>query len=340
MQIDYIMESLIHLLLFLGLCLFTQTISCQYSYILIQQMKTWYKAQAYCRQNHNDLATVQSNEDWTRLHEIVKNNTMSSVAWTGLYNDINSWRWSYKNENITFTYWCTGEPDNWYGKEECSTLSTVLGWTDRNCMRLYPLLCLDETQTGAKRFVLIGNVMTWREAQIYCRQHFTDLATIRTKADNDLIVQIMKAGLIPEVWIGLFRDSWKWSDGSNVSTSPINWEPGDPNLGGVNQACGAANARGLIVDELCVITFPFICMQTESMKEMVRVEVKSGNNLNDPAVLDSILKLIKQKLKDHVMENTKLTWRLQPDGNVFSPKYNQDKQDSKQPMKTCVNTIC
>ncbi|XP_073672393.1 uncharacterized protein [Paramisgurnus dabryanus] len=200
----------------------------------------------------------------------------------------------------------------------------------------------DETQTGANRSVLINNAVTWRQAQIYCRQHYTDLATIWTQADNDLLVQIMQASSITEAWTGLFRDSWKWSDGSNFSTSSIKWGPGDPNFTGVNQGCGAGNSKGLLVDEDCVITVPFICMDTESMKEIVRVEVKSDNNLNDPAVLDSILKLIKQKLKDNGMENTKLSWRLQPDGNVFSPKYNPDKQDyqdSKQPMKKCVNTI-
>nr|XP_055045998.1 C-type mannose receptor 2-like [Misgurnus anguillicaudatus] len=326
------MERLIHLLLFLGLCLFTQTISCHYGYIMIQKMKSWYDAQAYCRQNHIDLATVQSNENWTRLQEIVQYNKMSSLAWTGLYNDINSWRWSYQDENVTYSYWFIGEPNNLDGKQQCVMLSSLLAWQDRQCMTLFPFICFNETQTGSNRFVLINKLKTWPEAQIYCRQQYTDLATIRTQAESDLLTTMMITRLIAEVWIGLFRDSWKWSDGSNVSTSSINWEPGDPNIGGVNEPCGAADASGLLVDELCATTFPFICMDTVSKKQILKVEVKSGNNLNDPAVLDSILQFIKQKLEDHGMENTELTWRLQPDGNVFSPK---DNPDSKKPIKPC-----
>nr|XP_055046329.1 C-type lectin 1-like [Misgurnus anguillicaudatus] len=216
MQIDYIMERSIHLLLFSGLCLFTQTISCHYGYIMIQQMKIWDEAQAYCRQNHIDLAIVENDEDWT------------------------------------------------------------------------------QTQTESNRFVLINIVTTWRQAQIYCRQQYTDLATIRTQAENNLLAQIISSptSAYSLAWIGLFRDSWKWSDGSNVSTSSINWKSGYPAITGMKPPCGAADSNGLIVDQLCATTSPFICMQTESRKEIMRVEVQSGNNLKDSAVLESILQLV------------------------------------------------
>ncbi|XP_073724387.1 putative C-type lectin domain family 20 member A [Misgurnus anguillicaudatus] len=332
MQIDYIMERSIHLLLFLGLCLFTQSISCQYGYIMIQQMKTWYDAQAYCRQNHIDLAIVENYEDWTRLQEVVQYNPMSSVAWTGLYNDINSWRWSYQDENVAFFNWNSTQPDNLNRKEQCVILSSGFGWHDKDCTMLFPLFCFDETQTEANTFVLIANVMTWPAAQIYCRQHFTDLATIQTQAENALVTQLMQTSGISTAWIGLFRDSWKWSDGSDVSTSSINWKFGYPAITGKKPPCGAADSNGLIVDQLCATTSPFICMRTELRKEIVRVEFKFGNNLIDPEVLESTLLLIKQKLKNRGIKNTGLTWRLQPGGNIFSPKYNPDNPASKETL--------
>lgn len=88
---------------------FTQTI--QQGYVLIQVNKTWSKAHAYCRQNYIDLATLQTNEDWTELQKTVQP-ALTSVAWIGLNNDISSWQWSYKDEMISFTNWNSGEPGN------------------------------------------------------------------------------------------------------------------------------------------------------------------------------------------------------------------------------------
>ncbi|XP_073672126.1 asialoglycoprotein receptor 2-like [Paramisgurnus dabryanus] len=162
--------------------------------------------------------------------------------------------------------------------------------------------------------------MTWPEAQIYCRQHHTDLATIRTQIDIDLLTTMI--GKDTHAWIGLFRDSWKWSDGSKVPSSSIRWKSSSRNTSGKDQRpCGTAGPDGLIVDQFCSDLLPFICLKY-SRKQIVRTEIKSGLNLNDPAVMEKILQLIKQKLKDHGIEKeTTLTWRLQPDGNVFSPKH-------------------
>lgn len=99
---------------------------------------------------------------------------------------------------------------------------------------------------------------TWGEAQTYCRQHYTDLATIRTKTENDVLNVPVPSD--DYVWIGLFRDSWKWSDGTNVSTYPINWKSGQPDRYGTSRPCGAAGPNGLIDDQLCSRALPFICM--------------------------------------------------------------------------------
>ncbi|KAL6466853.1 hypothetical protein MHYP_G00246570 [Metynnis hypsauchen] len=59
----------------------------------------------------------------------------------------------------------------------------------------------------------------------------------------------------------------------------------------------------------------------EKKKQILRLEVQSGQNINDPAVKAAILEKIQQKVKDHWMaERTTLTWRLKPDGNVFHKK--------------------
>lgn len=52
------------------------------------------------------------------------------------------------------------------------------------------------------------------DAQSYCRQHHTDLASVRNQSEND---QIQRTSNAQHIWIGLYRGPWKWSDGSSTS---------------------------------------------------------------------------------------------------------------------------
>uniref|UniRef100_A0A8C2FBU2 C-type lectin domain-containing protein n=1 Tax=Cyprinus carpio TaxID=7962 RepID=A0A8C2FBU2_CYPCA len=74
-------------------------------YILYKQLKTWEDAQNYCRTHHYDLATIQNNENWTKLLEAADEQRFYGFAWIGLFNDINGWRWSYNDESLVFESW-------------------------------------------------------------------------------------------------------------------------------------------------------------------------------------------------------------------------------------------
>uniref|UniRef100_A0A673G433 C-type lectin domain-containing protein n=1 Tax=Sinocyclocheilus rhinocerous TaxID=307959 RepID=A0A673G433_9TELE len=91
-------------------------------------------------ENHIDLATVQSDEDWVNLREVVQK--ITKMAWTGLYNDINSWRWSYQNQKIAFSTWSSGEPNNYGGYEACGLMHGS-SWNDYDCNGLYPFFCFN-----------------------------------------------------------------------------------------------------------------------------------------------------------------------------------------------------
>ncbi|XP_059189398.1 lectin-like [Centropristis striata] len=107
-------------------------------------------------------------------------------------------------------------------------------------------------------FVLTDHSKSWTEAQSYCREHHTDLASVRNEAENQKVQELVPGGG-GFVWIGLFRDSWKWSDGS--SSSFRYWRSGQPNNYGGQEACAAADfsSSGRWVDVKCDEKFPFIC---------------------------------------------------------------------------------
>lgn len=99
--------------------------------------------------------------------------------------------------------------------------------------------------------------MNWAAAQSYCRHLHTDLASVNSYTENTEIL-----GLVPindKIWIGLFRDSWKWTDKSNLSTIPMSViSTGAP----CYETCGYINniqaARAY-----CSDVMPFLCYSGE-----------------------------------------------------------------------------
>ncbi len=103
----------------------------------------WENAQNYCRTHHTDLATVQSNEDWTSLREAADEEKFSSYAWIGLFNDINGWRWSYNEESLMFESWALGQPNNYGEGEECVATTFEGKWLDFSCTSERYFVCYD-----------------------------------------------------------------------------------------------------------------------------------------------------------------------------------------------------
>uniref|UniRef100_A0A3Q3EV49 C-type lectin domain-containing protein n=1 Tax=Labrus bergylta TaxID=56723 RepID=A0A3Q3EV49_9LABR len=85
-------------------------------------------------------------------------------------------------------------------------------------------------------FVLINTNMSWTEAQRYCREHHTDLASVRNLDENQKIKNLSSGH---EVWIGLSRETWKWMDGSNSLFRY--WGENEPNNCSQNEKCVAAH---------------------------------------------------------------------------------------------------
>uniref|UniRef100_A0A673KPB1 C-type lectin domain-containing protein n=1 Tax=Sinocyclocheilus rhinocerous TaxID=307959 RepID=A0A673KPB1_9TELE len=113
------------------------------NYILYKEFKTWENAQNYCRTHHIDLATVQSNENWTKLLEAAGEQHFYGFAWIGLFNDIKSWRWSYNEESLVFESWGLAQPDNYGAGQECAAIFPNGAWDDFYCTIEKYFVCYD-----------------------------------------------------------------------------------------------------------------------------------------------------------------------------------------------------
>ncbi|XP_053087047.1 C-type mannose receptor 2-like [Pangasianodon hypophthalmus] len=296
-----------------------------HKYDLIKVPMSWSAAQNYCRMMYTDLATILSDTDWLRLKKEAANKGLATHAWVGLYSDINSWRWSLNDlplKSVTYTNWYSGQPDNYAGKEACVIMDAYNTWWDQPCTGLRPFICYNANFSGADKFIAISTpLLTWPDAQAYCRTHHTDLASSLNSSDQNMLAQVRNRQ--SNSWIGLYRDLWKWSDGTNASNLP--WAPGQPdNYGGIEKCAVVYN--GLFGDTTCTSQYYFFCHTISPMRnQIMRLQVKSDGSVFDPDVQSSILEKIKQKLEENgMLENTSVTWKVQPDGNIFHKKKKDD----------------
>ncbi|XP_047671859.1 C-type mannose receptor 2-like [Tachysurus fulvidraco] len=295
-----------------------------HQYYLIMTGATWSDAQSYCREKYTDLATVVTDEDWTRLESEAASKGLASSAWNGLYNAIDSWGWSLNKlplKNVLYTNWYPGEPNLHVGNVSCGLFISGGYWADITCTELRPFICYNANFSGASKFIGISSpYLTWLDAQAYCRTHHTDLASSLNSSDNNLILQLRD--IQGDSWFGLNGVVWTWSDGTIASNLP--WGSGQPDNAGGNENC--AEGIGGYNDIPCNNVYYFFCHTIIPVREqqLVRLQVKSDGSVLDPAVQSSILEQIKQKLKEHgMLENTTVTWRVWPDGNIFK-KQNKD----------------
>lgn len=228
-------------------------------------------------------------------------NLCFQLAWIGLFNDVNTWRWSMPGSNIeTFRNWRAGQPNNQYGREACGETGSDGTWDDGDCSLSQRPVCINVTgdklnnyrtmnrcsdqclgvilfpsmfsykghltvstwqmihtvsgpfSESKLKFALIDLKMNWTQAQRYCRDHYTDLARIRNQAENQLVKD-----LVPAVWMGLYRDTWKWTNGSRSSFRY--WSSGEASTGMEN--CAAANFgdSGKWEKWICDTKKAFIC---------------------------------------------------------------------------------
>ncbi|RVE63151.1 hypothetical protein OJAV_G00164460 [Oryzias javanicus] len=296
----------------------------------VDQWRTWTEAQTYCRKNFNDLATIQNLNNNTEAQQAAGN----SQFWIGLFNG--TWRWSQdeekdNNPSTWFTKWSFGEP----GTGSCVSISKGGAWFAKDCSALNDFVCFN-VETG--QHVLVELKKNWWDAQAHCRSQHTDLSSIRSLEDNSKVSALLPdpvqtnqftflGGLLggtsyststTYAWIGLQRSLWAWSDGSSAAYRQF----------GLSQSNGRDDC--VMMDSSssswfwrpCTEYHTFLChtdIRPVAMRTL-KVRMSSASaDLADPVVQNSVLQQLKKRMEDEDgMEEVRLTWKMQPDGQVFS----------------------
>ncbi|KAL6481093.1 hypothetical protein MHYP_G00091730 [Metynnis hypsauchen] len=241
-------------------------------YHFVNENKNWTEAQSYCRQTYTDLATISNMEEMKDLSATLKD-TARSLVWIGLEKgNTGKWLWSlaegnFYSERDAYRSWSSGEPNNNGGKEFCVAMKKIDGtWIDDDCGTERTFMCYDEKKTNTERYRLINSKMTWRDAQSYCRNYYTDLVSVRNQTENQQIYTAAQTSKDEYLWIGLFNDAWKWSDQSTSSFRY--WAPNQPDNNGEKENCAAVSmttqdAVGGWHDVNCEVKIPFICRENQ-----------------------------------------------------------------------------
>ncbi|KTF80677.1 hypothetical protein cypCar_00031652 [Cyprinus carpio] len=248
-------------------------------YQFMNQSMTWLDAQSYCRARFTDLAAVTTMNDVNRLVNTVTPGRSGSV-WIGLHAvGVKRWVWSMGDISISQeNMWHPGEPN---GDGEC-VRSFNGSWYDESCSTVLPFVCFNDSAG----YMITKTAVTWRDAQSYCRQHHTDLASIKPEQQNLIRHE-------SSLWIGLFLDSWEWSN--QWSHFFRHWAAGQPSL-----SSGSSNCTGMSLSDSgkyapysCDVRQPFICYGDDKLikNQIVRLKFSCTGKctLNDPSLQTAIL---------------------------------------------------
>ncbi|XP_027143338.1 lymphocyte antigen 75-like [Larimichthys crocea] len=110
----------------------------------------------------------------------------------------------------------------------------------------------------------INKSKTWEKAKEYCKEKYTDLATVYDMTDMKRLNNSRKTQA--EAWTGLYNNpgkenrTWHWSlPGLEYNDSEAKWDDNKPNNDKYPENCVAVNSTNLWFEDGCEEEHPFIC---------------------------------------------------------------------------------
>lgn len=124
----------------------------------------------------------------------------------------------------------------------------------------------------SRHYILRENSASFADAQKYCRDKYTDLASVHNAEDLEKLKEILHGRL--NVWIGLHADTeaWRWSQRTKPFNNPTvvgyrNWATGEPDAGSASyKSCVAMSVDGTWSAETCTTEYEFVCYRGKKNK--------------------------------------------------------------------------
>uniref|UniRef100_A0A3P9NPA3 C-type lectin domain-containing protein n=1 Tax=Poecilia reticulata TaxID=8081 RepID=A0A3P9NPA3_POERE len=104
---------------------------------------------------------------------------------------------------------------------------------------------------------------TWQKAQSYCREKHTDLISGTKQLLDKEVKMMMNSDYQP--YIGMFRDTWRWSDGNSFSFRHWNDDFISQQPNSDQCAMTVFDDGGRWKNENCDKRKPFICYDGEKL---------------------------------------------------------------------------
>ncbi|KAL0962668.1 hypothetical protein UPYG_G00343720 [Umbra pygmaea] len=231
---------------------------------LVQENKTWYDAQSYCRKNYTDLVSIRNEEQM----EEVKNAgiTKTTPYWIGLLYD--DWGW-VDGGRSAYRNWNTDLPKD----EDISNCGKI--WM--NQIMNVPCDNNEHYFCNTVHINITRERMTWEQGLVYCNTHHNGLLRIESAEDQTVTEQMLTLNginITGPIWLGLRQSNlfgfWVWTNGLPLKTENwSNWKGGrQPELH-LSQHCGAMETEGDFkwTDEDCLsslyVIYPLSSAETD-----------------------------------------------------------------------------
>nr|XP_008303569.1 PREDICTED: uncharacterized protein LOC103375141 [Stegastes partitus] len=174
-----------------------------------------------------------------------------------------------------------------------------------------------------RQYHFVNEPLTWNEAQSYCRETYTDLATTESMTElNQLIDTVSSSGHKSEVWIGLYTEiDWRWSDGFTGSGAEYRkWGYGEPDSLFAREFCVFISSTAQWYDAYCPSDRSVVCYKgTQLDPEYVAVNKTMSWSSAQKYCRENFIDLptLQDRLKEKGVSGVTLKWREQPDGKVW-----------------------
>lgn len=211
-------------------------------HVFVTDSRSWEEAQSYCRRYYKDLSTVSSSEENNRLQSML--GTRNYLGWIGMHrnrSNLSQFIWSDGDLETNYTCWTSDETDT---SSDCVSVDGT-GWDVFGCGNSLSFFCYLNTLVMEKK--------TWDDALEYCRDHYTDLATLTTEQQ----LRAVKSNLAGQmsIWIGLrfVAGQWYWMKSAGLGVQL-------PSCPALLYRCGALNiATQMWENRDCGEKLNFLC---------------------------------------------------------------------------------